>query len=140
MKVCTQCRVTKPLLEFNINKQCKGGRNTFCKKCVNFRATQRPGGILAANLLRYWPTLSRLEAIKEYEKLIAKQKNLCAICNNIETLIDYKTKQPRRLAVDHDHRTGKIRGLLCHHCNTAIGKFKDNENYLLAAANYLRST
>ncbi len=69
-----------------------------------------------------------------YENLLVDQGGGCAICN----------KSPednrKRLAVDHCHDSGIIRGLLCHDCNTGLGKFKDNTNILLAAGSYLKET
>lgn len=68
--------------------------------------------------------------IAEYDSLLESQGGACAIC-----------KKPcptgRRLAVDHDHKTGAVRGLLCHSCNLGIGKLGDDPERLLAAAKYL---
>jgi len=68
---------------------------------------------------------------KEYEDRLDQQQYRCAICNVHQN--DLKV----RLSVDHCHRTGKIRGLLCTACNTAIGKFHDDPILLLQAINYL---
>lgn len=70
---------------------------------------------------------------EEYFDKLDSQNNLCAICQQPERT-DYK----RRLSLDHDHTTGKFRGFLCHMCNTGIGKFGDNPDLLIAAANYLK--
>jgi len=67
-----------------------------------------------------------------------QQKGLCAICNNPETFVHSKTKEPARLAVDHCHLTGKTRKLLCKNCNTGLGSFKDNQDLLLTAMQYLK--
>lgn len=70
-----------------------------------------------------------------YKALLKAQKNRCAICEREETaMLHGKVK---KLAVDHDHKTGAIRGLLCSACNTALGKFQDNKELLLKAALYL---
>ena len=58
----------------------------------------------------------------------------CAICGKIP---DGEFNQTSRLHIDHDHDTGRVRGLLCHGCNIGMGHFKDNAKLLLAAANYL---
>jgi hypothetical protein len=64
----------------------------------------------------------------DVESMLLDQRGTCAICEQgfIET--------PR---VDHDHETGKVRGLLCHHCNTGLGQFKDNIEILQNAIAYL---
>jgi len=69
--------------------------------------------------------------IQNYNNLLKNQNNGCAICGKIE--------KSKYLNVDHNHNTGKVRGLLCMDCNTGIGKFKDNLNILQNAINYLRS-
>lgn len=76
--------------------------------------------------------------IDEYDELFKKCNNSCQICN-IDAESHYK-KEGRNLCIDHDHKTGKIRGLLCNQCNSALGKFKDSEELLLKAINYLKET
>lgn len=60
----------------------------------------------------------------EYDEMNVRQKGLCAICGQKETAQGRREKAPRRLAVDHDHTTGKIRGLLCVKCNRGLGRFE----------------
>jgi hypothetical protein len=72
---------------------------------------------------------------KQYGDLLLAQNGLCAICRQPET--DTRNGQVKALAVDHDHETGVVRGLLCVACNTGLGKFKDNRNTMLAAIKYL---
>lgn len=69
--------------------------------------------------------------LEEYNKLLQEQGGVCAICGGTEM------KRGKYLCVDHDHVTGKIRGLLCDQCNHAIGKFKDDPTLLLKAIDYL---
>lgn len=71
---------------------------------------------------------------EEYDILFAMQKGVCAICRQPET-VKTKSGSVRRLAVDHDHDTGKPRGLLCYRCNTALGYVERN---LIAIYDYLR--
>lgn len=63
------------------------------------------------------------------------QEGLCAICHQPET-VKYGDRV-KDLAVDHDHETGEVRGLLCNNCNRALGMFGDSAERLLAAARYL---
>ncbi len=72
-----------------------------------------------------------------YEKLLKEQDNKCAICNLEETRMARDGKNKTRLCIDHDHETQKVRQLLCHDCNTAIGKLKDSPELALKAADYL---
>ena len=67
---------------------------------------------------------------EKYDQMVIAQQGLCAICGSA-------CPTGRSLAIDHDHKTGEVRGLLCMDCNTAIGKFGDDPNKLLAAAAYL---
>lgn len=71
--------------------------------------------------------------LKEYNKILEEQNGLCAICER-------KCVSGKKLAVDHCHKTGKIRGLLCNACNLGIGKLGDSEESLLKALNYLRKS
>jgi len=75
-------------------------------------------------------------SLKEFKKLLKKQNNLCAICGKKETLkLHSKTCL---LAVDHDHKTNKIRGLLCSRCNLMLGSVKDSIKLLKKAIKYLK--
>lgn len=67
----------------------------------------------------------------QYDDLLNKQRGRCAVCGTLP--------KTTRLAVDHCHSTGLVRGLLCHRCNQAIAKFDDSVGKLDAAARYLRA-
>jgi ribosomal protein L37E len=73
---------------------------------------------------------------QDYDNMFEVQKGVCAICGQPEVAKD-KDGGPRMMAVDHCHETGKVRGLLCTGCNTALGGFKDSAQLLEAAKNYL---
>jgi len=66
----------------------------------------------------------------DYEKLVKAQNGICAICG--------KEPNGHRLFIDHDHKTGNMRGLLCRNCNFALELFEDDSKRLLSAINYLR--
>ena len=65
----------------------------------------------------------------QYQKLLAAQRGACAACGDAPK---------RRLAIDHCHNTGSVRGLLCHRCNLTLGFVRDSERLLLSLAAYLR--
>ena len=75
----------------------------------------------------------------DYERIYSMQGGKCAICGKAETARASKSSRPKRLSVDHDHKTGEIRGLLCNSCNTAIGHLRENPVTLINAANYILS-
>ena len=66
-----------------------------------------------------------------YLQLLDKQKGCCAICGL------HELEHNGKLHVDHNHETGKVRGLLCTRCNTALGKFKESPTILESAVKYL---
>lgn len=71
----------------------------------------------------------------QYAEMFHRQNGVCAICFQAETAT--RKGNVKALAVDHDHKTGRVRGLLCSDCNTGIGKLKDNPEVLRNAADYL---
>lgn len=69
----------------------------------------------------------------EYAEMYERQGGRCAICRRA-------TGKVKRLAVDHSHRTGAVRGLLCGPCNQLLGHFRDSPSSLRRAAEYLEET
>jgi len=72
-----------------------------------------------------------------YAALLELQGGVCAICGRPETIVDTRRGIVRRLCVDHDHTTNRVRGLLCHRCNVNLGYW---EPFADKAAAYLRQT
>lgn len=75
--------------------------------------------------------------LQKYEEMYEKQGGLCDICNRPETTLGHKGTLVS-LSVDHCHKTGKIRALLCRSCNTMLGGSRDNIDILLNAIRYLK--
>lgn len=71
-------------------------------------------------------------SVDDYFEMLAAQDDKCAICGTMET-----GDRNKYFAVDHCHKTKRIRGLLCNHCNRAIGLLKDSPTILRAAVEYL---
>lgn len=76
--------------------------------------------------------------IDEFEIKLEQQDFKCAICGENEKMVNATTKKINRLSIDHCHKTGDIRGLLCSNCNRGIGFFKDSQELLLKAIEYLK--
>jgi len=72
-------------------------------------------------------------SLEDYNEMFIKQNGCCKICKV------HQSELTKKLHVDHDHKTGKIRGLLCHNCNLAIGRLKENPEIIAAALEYVRS-
>lgn len=64
---------------------------------------------------------------------IKVQDNRCSICKN-----EFDLSAPQFIHVDHSHSTGKVRDILCHYCNTGLGMFKENSDFLKSAIKYLK--
>lgn len=145
-KSCNTCRDVKPLSEFNIiNKKTNPRPDYYCRSCRSeYRKKwyDERGGKEKQN--KYWfggaKEKSRWERIQreynlsrdEYDALLTSQNNKCAIC---------QTEKPedRHFDVDHDHTTGRVRGLLCNRCNRGLGYFNDDFTLIRTALNYLAS-
>ncbi|KKN45592.1 hypothetical protein LCGC14_0681570 [marine sediment metagenome] len=69
--------------------------------------------------------------LRDYDVLFRKQKGCCAICERHQSDFNF------HLAVDHDHKTGMIRGLLCQRCNQILGYFNDSRGFFMKAIRYL---
>lgn len=135
MKICTTCGEEKELHFFDADTRYKSGYRSQCTYC------NRKGKI--ESTLRYNLKDRYGISLEYYYELLSAQKGLCKICGLPETRVTRpKAKIPLgyepRLAVDHDHSTGTIRGLLCHKCNVGLGNFQDNPELLKKAYKYLK--
>ena len=74
--------------------------------------------------------------IDEYDEMFKEQEGVCAICKMPE--VKKLFGNVVRLAVDHDHKTGKVRGLLCYKCNSILGRFNDNILLFESVIRYLK--
>ncbi len=91
--------------------------------------------ILTARMKRYkrlWKNCTHQQALDNYNNLYKAQQERCAICRRHQSLV-WKT-----LCVDHDHKTGEVRGLLCDNCNRGIGLMNDDPALLKRAVEYLK--
>jgi hypothetical protein len=122
-KTCGLCLEEKPTTEFTLHSATYDGLQSTCNSCVKLRSKEQK---LKSNF-------GITQA--DYDLMLDCQDGLCAICHQPETRI--KFGKPTMLAVDHDHKTGKIRQLLCSKCNMAIGLMNDSTELLRAAALYL---
>lgn len=135
MKVCTSCAVEKTEQEFSPDSRYKSGLRSQCDLC---RRTAQERTTRNRWLRRIYGI-----TVEEYERLESEQNGLCAVCGCKETRSTRSSKRvweynlTPRLVVDHDHVTGKIRGLLCHKCNVGIGQLNDDPKLLRAALTYL---
>lgn len=141
MKVCRVC--SKSDVEFAKHPRFKDGLDSICKGCKKDRekarydlkkdeilAKQRGKTKLNVNYRKHDLKRRFGITVEEFEAMLLAQNNLCKICKR-ESL-------EKRLAVDHCHTTGKVRGLLCTRCNLGIGYFQDDPNLLIEAVAYLR--
>lgn len=129
IKTCVDCNEEKNVSLFASSGKKNPYRNR-CKPCYNKRAKElalkRGGGLKDHLKSRYGITLD------DYYLMLKEQNYCCAICNkHVDTM-------RRRLSVDHDHTTGKVRKLLCDKCNTAFGLLEESEEIIISMLSYLR--
>ena len=77
-------------------------------------------------------------SLEDYEQIVLRQNGKCLICGDLPKVrTDSKGRIKDRLDVDHCHKTGKVRGLLCHNCNKGLGQFKESLELLKNAVIYM---
>ena len=155
MKRCRTCKEILSLSGFGNLSRSSDGHQPSCKPCTNLRMSgygkkaylkdpekHRAKGrayyhkvknedperhskkVRSGNLRKYGLT------VPDFEALLLTQKGFCAICKKY-------LGRGRDMHVDHDHRTGEVRGILCNLCNVGLGAFKDSPQVLMSAARYL---
>jgi hypothetical protein len=141
-KVCTKCRKEKLINKFYNSKGGMFGKNSVCKICQNAQNDLRKNNP-NSSWMKYSKDYKLQERyniiLDEYQNLLKSQNGVCAICGKAESSTNCKGKI-RHLSVDHNHKTGKIRGLLCGNCNLGFGSFKENISILKSAPKYARRT
>lgn len=138
-KQCQSCGEIKYKSQFHKRKNIKSGVRSYCKLCeykkLKAHREENPTKSQKARLinkLKYRYNIS----YERYQELEKATNNTCYICGDKETAINSKGER-RMLSVDHDHKTGEVRGLLCHRCNAGLGYFRDNISLLKTAVDYL---
>ena len=139
MRTCKICNEAKPLTEFyqTVRNGSPYGYHGKCKSCYVKKQQENYDPIKKRdeNLKRVYGI-----GIEEYNTLLEKQNNRCAICEST----DPKGRKSGRgggvdvFYVDHDHKTGNVRGLLCNICNRTMGYIGENSNVLEEMINYLQ--
>ncbi len=139
MRRCTTCKTDKPFAEFyqdhrNRCKPCTLATVTAWQKSDPERCKRMKRESYARNkdtprnyILKKWYGIS----LADYKAMLSAQGDSCACCGT-------KTPGKKPFAVDHCHKSGAVRALLCTNCNAGLGLFKDNIERLLQAVAYLR--
>jgi hypothetical protein len=124
-KWCPDCDTVKLLDEFPRNRSTSSGVVPYCKPCHNARgkaSRDRVGGARTYHLKKRYGLTAQ-----EVDVLVAAQGGRCAIC-----------REAPAEHVDHDHQTGRVRGILCFNCNGGLGQFRDRHDVLTLAIAYLQ--
>ena len=126
MFACKKCKESKPANYF-YTANTKRGVTATCKACKNERHKE-----IRNSESRRWIMMKNIYNVgKEwYYKTLEEQGGGCGICS-------IKPKEGKYLHIDHCHKTGQVRGLLCANCNVALGHFKDDLNAINRAIKYL---
>ncbi len=145
-KICRGCRDPKLHKDFSKSRAQTDGLQSHCKTCMKgyreqpgkkqraaeavkrFHRTPKGRLYLRTKLLRGYGL-----TIADYDRMLEYQGRVCAICGGDDPGRGY-----RNFSVDHDHESGKVRGLLCDDCNNILGRAKDRPEVLLKAAAYLK--
>lgn len=146
---CSLCHRMLALKEFVLRKTSTGkiSYNSWCEECkrqkVKGKYINQQRAKYHANK-DYYMKMNRTNHLKrsygiaeeQYDKMFKRQQGKCLICQQEETSLWRGTV--RRLAIDHCHKTGKVRGLLCQRCNMALGLLNDDLTLLKRAYIYIK--
>ena len=139
-RICKKCGVRKTPEEFYFANGRIHRRRT-CKECVEVmrkaNLASKPSGEWEEHLRKRHLRTEYGISAEEFYKLLGSQEGRCSICR-VEMDSTTRRNVPNKVQVDHDHKTGQVRGLLCFSCNTGLGKFRDSEELLHAAIAYLK--
>jgi hypothetical protein len=133
MKTCTKCGLEKELTSFPKHPNGRDGRNSWCQACANalslawyhaLTPEQKFRRNLRGKAVAYGLDPDIIEAHWN------THNGVCDICQQ-------PPSGSRRLSIEHDHTTGKFRGITCDSCNNGLARFKDDVKLLEAAINYL---
>ena len=137
MKACSRCGETKPEDDFYNQKKPYGRfvKMSHCKVCHASATASHLRNMTPEQKDDYYDKMRARKllatfgiTIEQYDEMLGQQGGVCAICGQPETALEAKSRtevrRVKRLAVDHDHETGKVRGLLCWMCNTRLGYFE----------------
>ena len=131
---CYHCKENKFLTEFYPNKGNSSGFRYECKPC-SYKLRRKE--LLSKPDYKSYIRNNNMKrkfgmTIEDYNKRLILQNYSCKICRSINTYSKHNV-----FHIDHNHQTGKVRGLLCNNCNLALGNFQDNIEILKAAIKYL---
>lgn len=130
LKICSKCEVKYPATAkyFHRHKNRNDGLDSWCKECKKKYHKN-------TYILRKYK-LSK----QNFKKLLVEQRSRCAICglkfDEVFSIYNYP-QYDYNPDIDHSHKTGKVRGLLCLNCNRSLGRCKENPLILLRAIKYL---
>lgn len=146
-KDCYGCKKNKFIQEFGMDNSKPDGKSIYCRvcnrgKCAKSRLKDKDKRITYRQenktkirkqsrdyILRLRYGITEIEFNQQFEK----QGKKCALC-------DSNKSDKKNFVVDHCHKTGKIRGILCSYCNRALGMFKDSKDNLIKAIKYIEKT
>ena len=145
-KKCRDCSELKEFNDFTFNKSSNDGRSCHCRKCfniiMNHKKSENPHKYKEADRLSYIRHKNNYRSnqlkrtvginLQEYNSMFTVQEGKCKICRT------HQSKLNLGLAVDHCHKTGRVRGLLCGKCNTALGLLEDNSEIVKGMIEYLK--
>lgn len=160
MRVCSQCKIEKPLDSFHKDKSNLSGYRCNCKDCCKIYYTSERSLELCRkrnktekrknylkiyhkrpeikilergnHLRRYWPGITGKQAYARYEEIFKSQNGKCLLCHINQKDIN------RVFDVDHCHKTGKVRGLLCNNCNKFVGFLEKNTELFVKIEKYIK--
>lgn len=128
---CQRCERLLPPSAFNHDLKNKDGLNSHCRECRSAANKASYSTQAAEFAIRHLRRTYGLEP-EAFNARVQAQGNACAICGN-------DMGQGKGRHVDHCHKTGRVRAILCHHCNCALGHAKDDPSLLRAMADYIEA-